>query len=177
MTSRRDDVAPVDTQLRSDTLASVAAFRASASEPIWSEWAEPTGTGAQLVLYITNRKDHFGTLGGFWIHALFNFLEDRLESNALAECATTSLCRRTTASEVVQTVQARLGRPLQDAERVAMRVADQQAGLRVFAMLASEAYLAALVEAEDTCIGVFVGGTREPGPKTENRSSTGLSGT
>jgi len=87
---------------------------------------------------------------------LFNFLEDRIESNALAECATASLCREATTSEVVQALQARLGRPLEDAERVAMRVADHRAGLRVFAMLASEGYLATLIEADATCIGVFV---------------------
>lgn len=146
----------VDTQLRSDVLASLATFRAPVSEPIWSESSEPTPTGAQLVFYVTNSKKYFGTLGAFWIHALFSFLEDRLQSDALVEFATASLCRETTASEVIQTIQTRLGRLLEDTERVATRIADQRAGVRVFAMLASEAYLAALIEAEGACIGVFV---------------------
>lgn len=153
-----------DTQLRVDVLASVAGFRAPKSEPIWSEWAEPASTGAQLLLYITDRKDSFGTLGAFWVHALYGFLEDRLESDALAECATASACREGTVSEVVQAIQARLGRPLEDAERVAMHVVDQRPGLRVFFMLTSEAYLAALIEAENTCIGVFVAESTEVTP-------------
>lgn len=146
----------VDTQLRSDVLTSVAGFRAPESEPIWSESSEPTTTGAQLLLYITDRKEYFGTLGAFWVHALFSFLEDRLESNALTEYATASLCRETTMSEIVQAIQARLGRSLGDAERAAMRVTEHRAGLRVFAMLTSEAYFATLIEVEGTCVGVFV---------------------
>jgi len=137
-------------------LASVAAFRAPASEPIWSEWAAPARTGARLVFYVTHNKDQFGTLGSFWTHALFNFLEDRLELEAFVALASAGLCGETTAREVVEAIQTRLDRPLEDAERVAMCVADRQAGTRVFAMLGSEACWAALIESEGTCVGIFV---------------------
>jgi hypothetical protein len=146
----------VDTQLRSDIIALAATFRAPASEPIWSERAEPSRDGAQLVLYITERKAHFGTLGAFWVHALFGFLEDRFESEALVEAATASLCRKATIRELLAALEGRLDRAVDDAERAAMCIADDQAGVRVFLMLASEERVAALIEAGSRLIGAFV---------------------
>lgn len=146
----------VDTQLRSDILASAATFRTPPSEPIWSQQSEPSGNRTQLVLYITDRKADFGTPGAFWVHALFSFLEDRLEPEALAESATASLCRKTTPGAVIQAIESRLSRPLDDAEREAMRIADHRPDVRVFAMLASEKRFAALIEADSRCVGVFV---------------------
>jgi hypothetical protein len=117
------------------------------------------------VLYITDRGEHFETLGTFWIHALFKFLEDRfevhatatsLDSEALISLATASDCREASAREVIQAIQTRLGRPLDDTERVAMHIGDEAAGLRVFAMLASEDCWAALFECEARCVGAFV---------------------
>ncbi|WP_041453386.1 hypothetical protein [Anaeromyxobacter dehalogenans] len=146
----------VDTQLRSDILTSVAGFRAPASEPIWSERSDSAGNGPDLVLYITDKKAHFGTRGSFWVHALFGFLEDRLEPEALAESAAASLCREMTIGEVLQAVEGRIGRPLDHAERETMRLAEHRPEERVFGMLASQEYFAALIEADDRYIGVFV---------------------
>lgn len=90
----------VDPQLKSDVLSSLERYRTPASEPIWSVSGAPARVGAQLVFYVTGNKEHFGSLGAFWVHALFNFLEDREEPAALAEVATASECREVTPTEV-----------------------------------------------------------------------------
>lgn len=99
---------------------------------------------------------HYGTPGVFWTHALFSFLEDRLESEALVELATESLCREVTLAETVDAIQRRMGRPLEDVERRALLMAsDQAAAPRVFSMLDSDALWASLIQAGDTCVAVF----------------------
>ncbi|WP_242361777.1 hypothetical protein [Anaeromyxobacter sp. SG17] len=146
----------VDLLLRSEIHAYVPTFRAPSSEPIWTEWGDTTPTGVQLVLYGTHRKDHFGSLGAFWVHALFNFLEDRFEDDAVDALASASLCRESTPSEVVQTIQSRVGRPLEHQERVAMLLEERPPAPRVFTMLESERYWATLIDAARTCAAVFL---------------------
>ncbi|WP_041450407.1 hypothetical protein [Anaeromyxobacter dehalogenans] len=148
----------VDSLLRSDILASVGGFRAPASEPIWADSGEPTTGGAQLFFYVTRAKHHFASLGVFWVHALFNFLEDRLETEALVQVATRSLCHEVTPAEVVDALQSRMGRPLENTERATMLMTGGRA-LRVFSMLVSEVWWAGLVEAEGACVAVFLDST------------------
>jgi len=90
------------------------------------------------VFYVTRTKHHFGSLGAFWVHAVFDFLEDRLESEALAEMATASICREVTPTEAVGALQSRMRRPLEHTERATMLLVGEPAVLRVFSMLASE---------------------------------------
>jgi hypothetical protein len=108
------------------------------------------------VFYVTRTKDQFGSLGAFWVHALFNFLEDRQESEALTEVATASQCREVTPTEVIDALQGRMGRPLVDAERETMLLAGGRPVLRVLLMLASEGLWAGLIEAEGACVATFL---------------------
>jgi hypothetical protein len=145
-----------DSRFRSDILSSVARFRAPASEPIWSDAGEPTRSGSQLVFYATRAKHHFGSLGNFWVHALFCFLEDRLKSEALVELAAASLCHEMTFSELTEALQSRMGRPLEVTERATMLTASERASVRIFSMLASDSLWAVVIEAERACVAVFL---------------------
>lgn len=149
----------VDALLRSHVLSSLERFRVPASEPIWSENGEPTRTGAQLVFYVTRTTQHFGSPGGFWVDALFNFLEDRSQPDVLAEAAGTSLCREVTPTEAIGVLERRLGRSLEGSERATMLLAGGRTDLRVFEMLATEALWAGLCLAEDAYVAAFVDST------------------
>lgn len=149
-------MAQVDSALRSDVLSAVERFRTPAFEPLWTEFGEPTGPDSRLVFCVTRHLHDFGSPGAFWVHALFNHLEDRAESEDLPEVARGSLCREATPTEAVDVIESRIGRPLEESERATMLMSDVRKPPRVFLMLASEALWAGLIQADDACVALFL---------------------
>ncbi|HSN14381.1 MAG TPA: hypothetical protein VLT61_07095 [Anaeromyxobacteraceae bacterium] len=105
---------------------------------------------------MTRHWHDFGSPGAFWVHALFNHLEDRAEAENLSEVAHGSLCREATPTEAVGVIESRIGRPLEESERATMLMSDVRKPPRVFLMLASEALWAGLIQAEDACVALFL---------------------